>query len=86
MMDEPKSAIQEEKRRILEMLERKQISVQEANDLIVALEEGEQVRRAHQRASQEAVFEQGWLGELIDGVVRFSIKGKLKRSPGPRWP
>ena len=86
MSDEPKSTIHEEKRRILEMLARKQISAREADELIAALEEGEQVQLAHQHSSQEMVGEPNWLGDLINGVVRFTIKGTFGRRPGPRWP
>ena len=86
MSDEPKSTIQEEKRRILEMLARKQISAREADELIAVLEEGEQVQLAHRRTAQEIVCEPNWLGDLVNGVVRFTIKGTFGRRPGPRWP
>jgi hypothetical protein len=82
-------AVEEERRRILEMVERGRVSAQEANDLLAALEEQEERPPAQpwesERRLRRGAGECGRVGQTVGGVVEAVVRslfgGAAERGP-----
>jgi len=75
--------VEDERRRILELVEQGRLSAQEANDLLAALEEPEEppVRRGeHHR--EPRCGRSDWVGETAGGIVDTVMRALFRRLEG----
>lgn len=78
--------MEDERRRILELVEQGRLSAQEANDLLAALEEPEEeppVRRGeHHREPRCGRGDWGRVGETAGGIVDTVMRALFRRLEG----